>query len=60
MGLGQAAREVWSRYRCDKFHRSVPVQLAVRETVRRRVARLGQEGLEASTGVAELTSDLAN
>ena len=39
--------------------RSVQVQLAVRETVRRRVARLGQEGVEASTRVAELRSDRA-
>ena len=33
------------------------MQLAEREAVRRRVARVGQEGLEASTKVAELTSD---
>ena len=56
-GLGQAARKVWSRLGCDEFHRSVPTQLAEREAVRRRVVRLGQEGLEASTKVAEFTSD---
>ena len=38
-------------------HRSVPTQLAEREAVRRRVARVGQEGLEATTRVTELTSD---
>ena len=44
-------------HRCDEFHRSVPVQLAERESVRRCVARVGQEGLKASTRVAELISD---
>ena len=55
MGLGQAAREVWSRLGCDEFHRSVSKQLAEREAFRRREARVGQASLEASTGVTELT-----
>ena len=58
MGLGQAAREVWSRLWCDELHRSVSILLAEREAVRRRVARVVQ-GLEASTGVTELISDRA-
>ena len=33
------------------FHRGVPVRLAEGEAVRRRVARVGQEGLKASTRV---------
>ena len=39
------------------FHRSVSTQLAEREAVRRRVARVAQGGLEPSTRVTELTSD---
>ena len=31
----------WSRLWCDEFHRSVPIRLAEREAVRRRVARVG-------------------
>ena len=38
----------WSRLGGDEFQRSVSIQLAEREAVRRRVARVGQEGLEAS------------
>ena len=49
MGLGQAAREVRSRLGCDEFHRSGLIQLAMGEAVRSRVARVGEEGLEAST-----------
>ena len=59
MGLGQAVREVGSRLGCDEFHRSVSTQLAERGAVRRCVARVGQEGLEASTRVTELTSNRA-
>ena len=50
-------RERLVETRCDQFHRSVSIQLAEREAVRRRVARVGQEGLEAPTMVNELTSD---
>ena len=57
MGLGQAAREVWFRLGSDEFHRSVSIQWAEREVVQRRVARMGQEGLEASTRVTEIKSD---
>ena len=61
MGLGQAAQEVWSRLGGDEFHISVAVQLAEREAEReadrRRVARVGQGGLETSTRATELTSD---
>ena len=57
MGSGRAAREVWSNLGGDEFHRSVLTQLAEREAVRRRVARVDQDGLEASTMVTELTSD---
>ena len=57
MDLDQAARQVWSRLWCVVFHRSVSIQLAEREAVRRRVARVGQGGLEASTRVTELTCD---
>ena len=53
----------WARLRerfgRDEFHRGVSIQLAERKAVRRRVARLGQESLEASTRVTELTSDRA-
>ena len=48
----------WARLRERfEFHRSVSIQLAERGAVRRRMARVGQEGLEASTTVTELTSD---
>ena len=51
-----AAREVWSRLWGDEFHRSVSKQWAEREVVQRRVARVGQERLVASTRVTELSS----
>ena len=57
MGSGQAAREVWSRLGSEEVYRSVSIRLAEREAVRKRVARVGQEGLEASARVIELTSD---
>ena len=52
MGLGQAARGVLSRLGCDDLHRGFSIQLAEREAVRRRVARVGQ-GLETSTRITE-------
>ena len=55
MGLGQAAREVWSRLGGDEFHRSVSIQLAEREAVRRRVARVGQEISLSSQAIGQLT-----
>ena len=48
--------EVRSIIGFDEFLRSVSIQLDAREAVRRRVARMGQEGLEASTRVTEPTS----
>ena len=59
MGLGQVAREVWSRLGCDEFHRSGLIQLAKEEAVRSRVARVGEEGLEAATRVIELACNRA-
>ena len=53
----EAARKGWPRLGRDEFHKSVPVRLAEGETVRRRVVRVGHEGLEASTRVTELTCD---
>ena len=57
--MAQAARKVWSRYRCDKFHRSVPVQLAVRKTVRRRVARLARHGQQELENHLSLRAPMA-
>ena len=59
MGLGQAAREVWSRLGCGEFHRCGLIQLAKGEAVRSRVARVGEEGLEASTRVTVLACNRA-
>ena len=48
---------VWARLR-ERFGRhSGATSFTEQEAVRRRVARVGQESLEASTRVAELTSD---
>ena len=54
---GCATGLVETRRRRDEFHRRISIQLAEREAIRRRVARVGQEGLEASTRVTEPTSD---
>ena len=54
-----AARKVWPRIGRDEFHRSVPVHLAEREAVQRRMARAGQKGLETFTRFTELAGNRA-
>ena len=59
MGLGRAAREVWSSLGGDKFHRSVSIHLAEREADRRRVARKVSklpQGSLSSQAIEQLTS----